>query len=114
MDVVKESEARVIEVKPTGGIKGAGTVSVYIDGKNLMGVRLNLKTGFQHPLHTNPGYEYIGYVISGKLEMFIGGVTYIVGPGDMWTHPDGVEHATTALEDTVAIRIHCPPRQDYR
>lgn len=114
MYVIKDSEARVIEIKPTGGIKGEGTVKVFIDGRYLMAVGLNLKKGFEHPLHTNPDNESVGYVISGKLKMLIGGKEHMVEEGCMWHHPQGVEHATIALEDTVAIEVHYPPREDYR
>jgi quercetin dioxygenase-like cupin family protein len=112
--VVPDSEARVIEIQPTGGIKGTSRVKVFIDGEHLMAVGLNLDEGFEHPLHTNPGNEPVGYVVSGKLRMLIGGKERIVGPGSMWHHPQGVGHATTALEDTMAIEIHYPPREDYR
>ena len=34
--------------------------------------------------------------------------------GDSWCVPGGVEHEVEVLEDTVAIDIFSPPREEYR
>lgn len=58
--------------------------------------------------------DQVGYVISGKLEMTIGGIIQVCGPGDSYAIPGGVLHSALALVDTIAIDVFSPPRDDYR
>jgi quercetin dioxygenase-like cupin family protein len=45
--------------------------------------------------------------------LYIGGEPHDVHPGDSWCIPGGVEHAADALENTVAVEVFSPVREDY-
>jgi len=98
-----------------GGVIIVGSASIWplIEAKRMQLVSLELRGGFFHPRHSHPRHEAVGHVISGQLEMEIGGIVYLLGTGDSWYHPVGVEHSTRALEDTLAVEIHAPRRADY-
>lgn len=58
--------------------------------------------------------DQVGYIVYGKLEMTIGGVVHMLFPGDSYAVPGGVRHSARALQDTLAIDVFSPPRNDYR
>ncbi len=65
------------------------------------------------PLHHHMN-DQVGYVISGKIEMTIGDKVRVLKPGDSYAIPGGIEHSAKALEDSLAIDVFSPPREDYR
>lgn len=65
------------------------------------------------PEHSHP-HEQMGMMISGRLEFTVGGVTRVLGPGDMWSIPGGVPHRVVALDEpAVALDVFHPIREDY-
>lgn len=58
--------------------------------------------------------DQVGYVVYGKLEMTIGKTVLVLNPGDSYAIPGGVRHSARALQDTLAIDVFSPPRNDYR
>ncbi len=98
-----------------GGVVPIGNFEVWarVLGEQLQVIELRLEEGFYHPLHSHPVNESAGYVLSGSLEMMIGEETLVLGPGETWHHPVGVLHSTRALENTVALEMHSPPRSEY-
>jgi quercetin dioxygenase-like cupin family protein len=58
--------------------------------------------------------DQAGYVVSGKLEMTVGGVVQVCVPGDSYAIPGGILHSARALQDTLVIDVFSPPRNDYR
>ena len=62
--------------------------------------------------HSHP-YEQTGYLIQGKLRLSIGDDIREAGPGDSWCIPSGVSHRAEILEDSVALEIFSPVREDY-
>ena len=53
-------------------------------------------------------------MISGRLEFTVGGVTRVLGPGEIWRIPGGVTHRVRALgEPAVALDVFHPVREDY-
>ena len=64
------------------------------------------------PRHSHP-HEQTGYLVSGEIELSIGDETHQVKPGDSWCIAGGVEHKATVLEDSVAIEVFSPVREDY-
>ena len=117
MYVGRNSEIPSLEVngREIGGVKIEGDASLKVlkSGDDIQIVELKIKKGYFHPLHVHPEHESIGYLISGLMEMVIGGEVVRLGPGDAWHHPRGVHHSTRAIEDTFAIEIHTPLRQEY-
>lgn len=65
------------------------------------------------PPHSHKN-DQVGYVISGRVEMTIGGQVRIIEPGDSYAIPGGIVHSARALVDSVVIDSFSPPRDDYR
>jgi quercetin dioxygenase-like cupin family protein len=64
--------------------------------------------------HSHP-HEQMGILLEGQLEFTVGGVTRLLGPGDIWRIPGGVVHRVRALEKpAVALDVFHPIREDYR
>jgi quercetin dioxygenase-like cupin family protein len=83
---------------------------VYGD-KTLM-TEFLLKKDSTLPRHAHP-HEQTGYLVKGRLRLFLGTDDYEVQPGDSWCIPAGVEHGAEILEDSVAIEVFSPVREDY-
>jgi quercetin dioxygenase-like cupin family protein len=63
--------------------------------------------------HAHP-HEQMGILLEGRLEFTVGGVTRLLGPGDIWRIPGGVVHRVRALDEpAVAIDVFHPIREDY-
>jgi quercetin dioxygenase-like cupin family protein len=65
------------------------------------------------PLHNHMN-DQVGYVVSGELEMTIGGQTRVCTAGESYAIPGGIMHSARAITDVVAIDVFSPPRDDYR
>jgi quercetin dioxygenase-like cupin family protein len=64
--------------------------------------------------HAHP-HEQMGMLVSGRLEFTVGGLTRVLGPGDIWTIPGGVPHRVRAVAGpAVALDVFHPVRDDYR
>jgi quercetin dioxygenase-like cupin family protein len=63
--------------------------------------------------HAHP-HEQMGILISGQLEFTVGGKTRVLGPGDIWRIPSGVQHRVRAFDEpVVALDVFHPIREDY-
>ena len=58
-------------------------------------------------------HEQTGYLVSGKMNLFINNVSRTLNPGDSWNIPSGVKHRAEIIEDSVAIEVFTPCREDY-
>ena len=58
-------------------------------------------------------HEQTGYLISGKIILTIAGKHHEVYPGDSWSIPGGILHKATVVEDSVAIEVFSPLREDF-
>jgi len=82
-------------------------------GTNLMLAVVRLEPESVVTDHSHP-HEQMGILLEGKLEFTVGGVTRLLGPGDMWRIPGGVVHRVRALDQpAVAIDVFHPIREDY-
>lgn len=82
-------------------------------GERTMLCEIELAKGAVVPMHTHP-HEQIGYLSRGRLRFQIGDEVREIGQGDSWLVPGGVPHEVVALEDSIAIDIFSPPREEYR
>lgn len=81
-------------------------------GKNTLLTEFLLEKGKTLPLHKHP-QEQTGYLVSGKLILSIGTEQYEFDPGDSWMIPGDTEHSAQILENSVAIEVFSPVREDY-
>ena len=83
-----------------------------ITGDKLMLVRWEFAAGGYVALHRHP-HEQVVMVETGRLKMTIGGEQVMLGPGSVRLIPSATPHDAEVLEDTVAIDIFSPPREDF-
>jgi quercetin dioxygenase-like cupin family protein len=88
------------------------TTRQYVVGTNTMLARLVLNKGAHVPEHHH-FHEQISHVVVGTLKFFIAGKEIVVRAGEILCIPPHVPHAVDALEDSVALDIFNPPRQDW-
>lgn len=73
---------------------------------------IKIARGAVVPEHTHP-HEQTGYLVSGKLRFVLGDLDRELSPGDSWIVPGDMPHEVTALEDSVALDIFSPAREEY-
>ena len=88
------------------------TTRQYVTGTNTMLARLGLKKDAVVPEHHH-FHEQISHVVEGSLKCLIDGKEVIVRAGEILCIPPHLPHAVVALEDSVALDIFNPPRQDW-
>ena len=81
-------------------------------GDNSLIVEFLLQKDYSLPEHTHIN-EQTGYLVKGSIRLFIGGKSKILHPGDSWTILSNVKHRAEILEDSVAIEVFSPRREDY-
>lgn len=64
------------------------------------------------PVHFHP-CEQTGYLVTGHIHLRIGAEEHDVRPGDSWCIPSGIAHGATILDDSVAVEVFSPVREDY-
>lgn len=64
------------------------------------------------PPHQHP-HEQTGYVVRGAIEFTIGDQAVVLRAGDAYVIPGNVPHACRALEDSIAVDIFSPVREEY-
>jgi quercetin dioxygenase-like cupin family protein len=99
------------EIGYTLAIQGVEQKTLVYGERTLM-TEFLLKKGSRLPQHSHP-YEQTGYLVSGRIRLLIGSEENDMMPGDSWSIPSGVEHGAEILEDSVAIEVFSPVREDY-
>lgn len=82
-------------------------------GDRAMVVEITLAKGAEVPPHSHP-HEQVGYVARGKLRFKIGDEEHVLAAGAGYFAPSDVVHSCFAEEDTVAIDVFSPVREEYR
>ncbi len=80
-------------------------------GERTLMAEFRLHAGHVLPAHVHP-HEQTGYLVSGRVRLRIGSEQRELLPGDSWCVPGGVEHAAELLEDSVAVEVWSPVRED--
>ena len=88
------------------------TTRQYVTGTRTMLARLVLKKGAHVALHKHM-HEQISHVVMGSLSFLLDGKDVTVKAGEILCIPPGVPHEVIALEDSVALDIFNPQRQDW-
>jgi len=93
---------------PVEGIQ----MKTFVYGENSLLTRFHLKKGSLLPRHSHP-HEQTGFMVSGKMKLFIGEEEFLAEQGDTWSIKGNVEHRAQIIEDSVAIEVFSPVRDDY-
>jgi quercetin dioxygenase-like cupin family protein len=81
-------------------------------GEKTLMTEFRSRKGAVLPRHSHP-HEQTGYLVKGRIRLLIGTEQYEVQGGDSWCIPGEVEHGADILEDSVAVEVFSPVRDDY-
>ena len=87
-------------------------IKTIASGERVLMSKFSLAAGAKLPAHAHPN-EQIGYLLSGRIVLHIGGASRDIAKGDSWCVPSGVEHRAEIIEDSLALEIFSPVREDY-
>jgi quercetin dioxygenase-like cupin family protein len=87
-------------------------IKTLCNGVSMLMTEFLLREGAILPGHSHPN-EQTGYLVKGKMRLFIGEAVRELVPGDSWCIAKDVVHRAEILEDSVAIEVFSPVREDY-
>ena len=87
-------------------------LKTLVHGDKTLMTEFVLVKGRQLPRHSHP-HEQTGYLVKGRIRLAIGYEIFEVMPGDSWCIPGDVEHSAEIVEDSLAIEVFSPVREDY-
>ena len=88
-------------------------IKTLIYGKETLLSKFILSKDAVLPDHNHP-YEQTGYLISGKIILYIAGKRYEMNIGDSWCIPKDVPHKAEVIETSIILEVFSPPREDYK
>ena len=83
-----------------------------VHGRHTLATEFRMKAGSVLPSHSHP-HEQTGYLVTGHIRLTIADQHFDALPGASWCIPPNAPHGAEILEDTVAIEIFSPIREDY-
>lgn len=83
-----------------------------VHGDKMTVARLRMTKGAFVPVHSHAN-EQISLIESGAIRFMIDGQEQIVRGGGLMRIPPHVPHSAEALEDSVAVDIFSPVREDW-
>ena len=86
-----------------------------ITGERVMLTHIYMKKGAVVPMHQHEN-EQLSYLLEGKLRFWVGSEEdppVIVQAGEVLRLPSNVPHRAEAVQNSLAIDIFSPPRQDW-
>ncbi len=95
-------------LSPIEGIE----MKTLVYGEKTLMTRFHLKKDSVLPKHTHP-HEQTGFLVSGKIKLFIEDRSFTVEAGDAWAIKSNEEHWAQIFEDSIAIEVFSPVREDY-
>ncbi|MDX9800852.1 MAG: cupin domain-containing protein [Spirochaetia bacterium] len=103
--------------KPSGtgyfeAIKGIDIRTLVYGDKTLM-AEIKMKGGSLLPSHSHPS-EQTGFLVSGKIILHFDGIAHEMTKGCSWCIPSDVMHHAEIIEDSVAVEVFSPVREDYK
>lgn len=93
-------------------LDGVKIKTVVYGEKSLMAEFL-LSANSTLPDHSHI-HEQTGYLVKGKIKLHIENESRILQPGDSWCVPANARHRAEIIEDSVAIEIFTPCRDEYK
>jgi quercetin dioxygenase-like cupin family protein len=98
----------LLEEEPLNPLLGRKT----IHGQNVTVARIRLRKGAVVPMHRHPN-EQISMLESGALRFTISGEERVLRAGDALVIPPDAPHMVEALEDSLAVDLFSPRREDW-
>ena len=99
------------EIKPVNMMEGVERKTLT-RGKRMLLVEFSFRAGATVPEHKHL-HEQTGYLCRGSGKLWIGDDAFELLPGSSWSIPPDAPHKAEFFEDSVAIDIFSPVREDY-
>ena len=87
-------------------------LKTLVYGENTLFSEFRMEANTILPQHAHH-HEQTGYLVKGRIKLTIGQQTFEVEPGDSWCIPGNVDHSAEILENSLAIEVFSPVREDY-
>jgi quercetin dioxygenase-like cupin family protein len=88
------------------------SIKTLVFGEKMLFSEFRMEQGSKLPMHKHP-QEQTGRLLHGKIALTIGAEKSVLNPGDCWLVPANTEHGAEILEDSAAIEVFSPVREDY-
>jgi quercetin dioxygenase-like cupin family protein len=88
------------------------SLKTLVYGENTLFSEFRMEANNILPQHSHY-HEQTGYLVRGKIKLTIGQQTFEAGPGDSWCIPGNTDHSAEILENSLAIEVFSPVREDY-
>jgi quercetin dioxygenase-like cupin family protein len=88
-------------------------IKTLVYGDESLMSKFILSKGAVLPEHNHP-YEQTGYLVSGKIFLHIENKKNEIKEGDSWCIPKNISHKAEIIEDSIALEIFSPVREDYK
>ncbi len=88
-------------------------IKTLVYGEKTLMTEFVLSKGSLLHEHTHT-HEQIGYLVKGKIKLFIESNSQIINPGDSWCVPSNSRHRADILEDSSAVEVFAPCREEYK
>jgi quercetin dioxygenase-like cupin family protein len=98
----------MLEEEPLNPLLGRKT----IHSQNATVARIRLRKGAVVPVHSHPN-EQISMLESGAVRFTISGEERVLRAGDVLVIPPDAPHMVEAIEDSLAVDLFSPPREDW-
>jgi quercetin dioxygenase-like cupin family protein len=88
------------------------TVKTLVFGENMLFSEFHMEKGSRLPMHSHP-QEQTGRLLKGKIILTIADKKSELNPGDCWSVPSNSVHGAEIIEESIAIEVFSPIREDY-
>ena len=88
------------------------TIKTLAFGEKMLFSEFHMEKGSRLPLHSHLE-EQTGRLLKGRIILSIGVEKAELKPGDCWIVPSNIEHGAEIVEESIAIEIFSPVREDY-
>lgn len=87
-------------------------IKTLVSGDETLMTEFVMAKGSQLPEHRHL-HEQTGYLVRGKMRLEVSGHARVISPGDSWCVPPNAPHSAEILEDSLAVEVFSPYREEY-
>jgi quercetin dioxygenase-like cupin family protein len=87
-------------------------IKTLVSGDETLMTEFVMAKGSQLPEHKHV-HEQTGYLVRGKMKLEVSGLARVIAPGDSWCVPPNALHSAEILEDSLAVEVFSPYREEY-
>ncbi len=88
------------------------SIKTLLYGEKMLLSEFHMQKGSRLPMHCHP-QEQTGRLLKGKIILTIADEKAELNPGDCWSVPGNVMHGAEVVEESIAIEVFSPVREDY-